>query len=412
MLSPLWTACCGLLLVLWLGLHIPLPPLSVPLCFVMSSRVNQKREHPPLPDVHAHNVIAEYGDDAMVIRPAPNAKSNLPFWARFALMNTWLGTMHLSVIWVLASITFLVAPASTVYTRLLALAALAVFFTLSLTELGCFDEPIPRFGYVFTNFIDKMCCNWFPIEVILEGRKHWHDHGVGPRIVAYEPHSLLPLGFIAFVTESGLLPKNMAARWYVCGTSAIFRVPILKHLWGWSQTRAVSKGVMADIIKKGATAVVCPGGVAECMHMTDNGAAMVAFLNKRKGFVKLALEHDVPLCPSVGIGQTATLDFYIPGPPLFSHKAVEKFARFIGFVPLAFWGIMGCPVPHRRPMRIVVGRPVEVPPQQPGEDAASERRIEELHRRYVTALTELYDRHRELAVRELGCVAPKKLRIV
>ena len=47
---------------------------------------------------------------------------------------------------------------------------------------------------------------------------------------------------------------------------------------------------------------------------------------------------------------------------------MTRVARSMGAVPLAIWGRWGTPAPHRRPMVVVVGRPLPLP--RPSEWAA------------------------------------------
>ena len=64
-----------------------------------------------------------------------------------------------------------------------------------------------------------------------------------------------------------------------------------------------------------------------------------------------------------------------------------------------------CPLlPRNERLHTVVGAPLRAPPGAP----ADEKHIDELHRRYVAALRELYERHKEAYY---GREAPPELEI-
>lgn len=47
----------------------------------------------------------------------------------------------------------------------------------------------------------------------------------------------------------------------------LFWVPALRHLWYWLGMRPVSKSVIQQLLQAGTSIALCPGGVAECLHM-------------------------------------------------------------------------------------------------------------------------------------------------
>ncbi len=48
---------------------------------------------------------------------------------------------------------------------------------------------------------------------------------------------------------------------------------------------------MRALLAEGASPLVCPGGVRECLYMRHD--AEVVFLRQRHGFVRIALQHGV-----------------------------------------------------------------------------------------------------------------------
>jgi hypothetical protein len=66
----------------------------------------------------------------------------------------------------------------------------------------------------------------------------------------------------------------------------------------------------------------------ECLHMAPGKE--VAFLRKRTGFVRLALQQGVPLVPAFAFGQTSMYRWIQPGPPLVPAGWVNALSRSIG----------------------------------------------------------------------------------
>jgi len=54
------------------------------------------------------------------------------------------------------------------------------------------------------------------------------------------------------------------------------------------------------------------------------------FLQKRKGFIRLAMQTGSAVVPCFAFGQTDTYKWYRPGPPLVSDSAVQALSRRIG----------------------------------------------------------------------------------
>jgi len=79
-------------------------------------------------------------------------------------------------------------------------------------------------------------------------------------------------------------------------------VPGYRELLMWLGCVDAGKATAKRILRKGYHMYVLPGGEAEQM-LTQRGKQRV-FLNKRKGFVKLALEHGASLVPVYAFGET------------------------------------------------------------------------------------------------------------
>ncbi|KAJ9509101.1 hypothetical protein QJQ45_001587 [Haematococcus lacustris] len=234
---------------------------------------------------------------------------------------------------------------------------------------------------------------YFPCRVVVED-----EDGLKPNtayVFGYEPHSALPVGIpTVFATHSPLLPKQLQGnlvgaaglrvmvqvvrdpgRFYLTHTSShtpcrhgmassvCFAVPFVRQLWWWLGLRPVSRQLMAGLLAAGKAVVLNPGGIQECMGM-QHGSETV-FLRKRHGFVRLAIQQGAPL---------------------------------VGAVPLAMWGVWGSPIPHQRPVTVVIGQPIQVPHQ----DHPAPELVQQYLDRFIHDMAALFERHKA-ACGQAGC---------
>ena len=85
----------------------------------------------------------------------------------------------------------------------------------------------------------------------------------------------------------------------------------------------------------------------------------------RKGFIKIALQHGAQLVPTFSFGEAYIYNIRSTQPGTWIHTLQEKFKNIIGFAPVLFMGrglfqySFGL-IPHRKPVNIVVGEPIQV----------------------------------------------------
>ena len=130
----------------------------------------------------------------------------------------------------------------------------------------------------------------------------------------------------------------------------------------------------------------------------DNPDEIILYLKKRKGFVKLALEHGSSIIPAFSFGVDGSYGYWLP-----KGKIVEKVGRAIGFLPMIFWGRWGLPLGFARPNKIsmVVGEAIEVGKGgKPGKPIKREdidpKDIERVHDVFCEKMVELFENHKDL----------------
>ena len=139
---------------------------------------------------------------------------------------------------------------------------------------------------------------------------------------------------------------------------------------------------------RGITIVV--GGARESLDAQPYSLRLV--LKRRKGFVKMAIRTGADLVPVLAFGENDLYDQFQPE----SHPKIHKFQllvkKLLGFtIPLFHArGVFNYDVglmPYRRPINIVVGRPVRVAQNsRPGQEE-----IDRIHEEYIRELENIWD---------------------
>lgn len=236
-------------------------------------------------------------------------------------------------------------------------------------------------GDSVAKFICKYVPAYFPIKVVFEDESAFKPKQ--SYVFAAEPHSILPLGLIILTPQCGVLPVSDLRG---LGTSAIFWTPYVRQVWTWLGLVPVSRKYFTELLQRGTSTVVIPGGVQECLYL-ERGREVV-FLRKRFGFIKVAMETGAHIVPTFCFGQSNTYRWWKP-----KGQWYNQLSRAIGFTPLVFWGRYGTPIPFRSPMTYVIGKPIEVVknPQATHEEVGA------VLEKYIEAVEKLFESHKAAA---------------
>lgn len=158
----------------------------------------------------------------------------------------------------------------------------------------------------------------------------------------------------------------------------------------------------------GRAITIVVGGARESLDAQPHSLRLV--LKRRKGFVKMAIRTGADLVPVLSFGENDLFDQLEPDEHPKIHRFQLLVKKFLGFtIPLFHArGIFNYDVglmPYRRPLNIVVGRPVRVAqnpkPEQEEIDRVHEEYVQELERIWNTWKDEFApDRKEELQVIE------------
>ena len=168
----------------------------------------------------------------------------------------------------------------------------------------------------------------------------------------------------------------------------MFKLPVIRELFMTMHYRDAGRKTCERILRggpneQGSSLFICTGGEAESLQ-TECGKDKVALLG-RNGFVRLALSWGTPLVPVYGLGVTDLYTTYT-----FAENVRRWLAKSFHIAIPLFTGRLGTPLPHKRPITVLIGKPIEVPkPEVPGAKPSDEL-VEIYHAKYIAALHELY----------------------
>lgn len=241
-----------------------------------------------------------------------------------------------------------------------------------------------------------------------------------PYIFASYPHGTYPLAPLLGMTV------YKSASWhgkeFVGGAAtSVFAVP------GWRQGLRLIGCVPADrarllrALREGCSVGLCPGGISEMYKFTADAASAPpssgggakarsaggdpdplfgataaavsrcehAVLMERRGFVALAIEAGVDICPVYYFGNSLLFAF---GP-----RWLERLGRRLKVSLGVLVGAYGLPCPHRVPLMQAVGRPVSVPRADKNGNPLVrgtpefESAVDDVHARYKRELERTYE---------------------
>lgn len=188
------------------------------------------------------------------------------------------------------------------------------------------------------------------------------------------------------VAMDGILDNampNVAPNVRSLAASAMFRIPIVREIGLWTGCVDASRKVAERQLDKGRSLLIIPGGEAEQIR-TENGKEIV-YVQKRKGFIKLALRKGVPVVPVYVFGVS---DMYHTSHALFGfrHWLVKNLGVAVCFT-LGKWYSPFCPVNVKT--TIVFGKPIEMKCKKEGDPTDEE--VQAKHKEFVASLEKLFE---------------------
>lgn len=223
-------------------------------------------------------------------------------------------------------------------------------------------------------------------------------------ILGYHPHGIISHGaWVAFATEAlGFADKFPGITNSLLTLDSNFRLPLYRQYVLSMGVQSVSKESIKNLLGRGGrdgrgmgrAVTVVVGGARESLKAQPNTMRLI--IKDRKGFIKLALITGADLVPVIGFGENDLYDQLDPNKHPWLHNIQHYFLKVWKFtVPLLHGrGIFNYDVglmPYRRPMNIVVGKPIPVFQN----DNPDNKEIDRLHDLYTEELQKIWDRYKD-----------------
>jgi len=231
-------------------------------------------------------------------------------------------------------------------------------------------------------------------------------------VFGYHPHGIISHGaFAAFCTEAlgfaQLFPGITNA---LLTLDSNFRIPLYRDYMLAMGLASVSRESCENLLNKGGldgsgmgrAITIVIGGARESLETQPGTLRLV--LGRRKGFVKLAIRTGADLVPVLGFGENDIYEQLSPRHHPWLHRFQLLLKKVLGFTLPVFHarGIFNYDVgmmPYRRPINVVVGRPVKVVKCREGE-RPDEAYVEEIHAAYVRELRRIWDNYKDMFAKE------------
>mmetsp|Transcript_14914 Transcript_14914/g.20894 ORF Transcript_14914/g.20894 Transcript_14914/m.20894 type:complete len:573 (-) Transcript_14914:350-2068(-) len=260
-------------------------------------------------------------------------------------------------------------------------------------------EPIFRKLKIWDYFRD-----YFPMRLVktvdLDPKKNY--------IFCYHPHGILSFGaWGAFATDAlGFDKKFPGIDRRLLTLKLNFRTPLIREHLLYHGVCDVSAKSIQKILKKcpGSSVVVVVGGAQESLFTRPHTNSL--YIERRRGFVREAIKAGAELVPVYGFGENDIYDTLYFEEGTWGHWVQYKLKTVFSFtVPLfhgrgLFFKKLPLFLPFRKPITIVVGKPVPVPKVSKDVDLRNSdwgrKIVDRVHEKYLAALKEVWDGHKNI----------------
>ncbi|KAK7416105.1 diacylglycerol O-acyltransferase 1 [Neonectria punicea] len=248
----------------------------------------------------------------------------------------------------------------------------------------------------------KLFTGYFPMQL----HKTYDLDPTRKYIFGYHPHGIISHGaWAAFVTNAlGFSEKFPGITNTLLTLDSNFRLPFNRDWILFMGLQSVSKESIWNILNKGGpqndgqgrAVTIVVGGARESLEAQPGTLRLI--LKGRKGFIKMALRTGADLVPVISFGENDLYDQLSPKTHPIVRQLQMIFLKVFKFTVPALHGrgVMNYDVgfmPYRRPVNIVVGKPIEVDrthgPQPAQED------IDRIHELYVREIEKLWEAYKD-----------------
>ncbi|KAG2533421.1 hypothetical protein JM18_000316 [Phytophthora kernoviae] len=208
-------------------------------------------------------------------------------------------------------------------------------------------------------------------------------------VLSFHPHGIMPISvmWLQFTDQWRKLFPNFYA--HILTASVLHQMPLARDILHFYGSREVTRNAFAYTLQNKESVLLVPGGQAEMLEQRS-AQKEVRVYTHHKGFIRLAIEHGVPLVPVLSFNEGEMMDNVQA--PMMQRWFVKKLAFPFPYFP---YGRGLLPIPRKVNIPIVVGEPLEVPhiPKPTQDD------VDKVHTKYFAALEEIFVKYKD----EVGC---------
>ena len=184
-----------------------------------------------------------------------------------------------------------------------------------------------------------------------------------------------------------LLKEYQHVNLFYAVASVLFYIPVVREIILMMGCREATRSTIVKLAlhkTSPCSVAILPGGMYEqiCTRHDEERH----YVQKRLGFVKLALELGLPMVPMVGFGENQLFTTHYKFGNNFRHWLLSTLSMGVPFIT----GRFGCTlIPHPITVTHVYGKAVKVAKTE----NPTEKQIEEAYGRYVAEVTRLFNKH-------------------
>ncbi|KAF2281061.1 diacylglycerol O-acyltransferas-like protein 2B [Westerdykella ornata] len=223
-------------------------------------------------------------------------------------------------------------------------------------------------------------------------------------VFGYHPHGIISHGaFAAFATEalgfSQLFP-GITNTLLTLDTN--FKTPLYREYALYLGLGSVSRQSIDNILSKGGVngegmgraVTIVVGGAREALEAKPGTIRLL--LLSRKGFVKRAIANGADLVPVLAFGESDIYQQVDASSHPYLHAFQLAVKKLFGFTMPIFHarGVFNYDVgmlPYRKPINIVVGKPIQVVQSRHPDDAY----VAQIHSEYIKELLRIWDDYKD-----------------
>eukprot|EP00586_Coscinodiscus_wailesii_P006519 CAMPEP_0172488966 /NCGR_PEP_ID=MMETSP1066-20121228/18696_1 /TAXON_ID=671091 /ORGANISM="Coscinodiscus wailesii, Strain CCMP2513" /LENGTH=362 /DNA_ID=CAMNT_0013256511 /DNA_START=6 /DNA_END=1091 /DNA_ORIENTATION=+ len=237
--------------------------------------------------------------------------------------------------------------------------------------------------------------NYVALEVITDVKKENLEPYLPPAaagegvMVAVAPHGIFPFALALAALPEAVREVFGSFRPIVATATAFF--PFVRTFLSWLGAVDASRGAVSLALSEKQRLGLAPGGIAEMFtgypkprtHVNDE----CVLLSSRKGFIRMAVKHGVPVVPVYCFGSSQLLR-RLPLPRFF-----EKLSQLLRVSLVMFFGRWGLPIPWRQKLLYVIGR-VLVPPVVPAGTQEERDTVDNMHRQFCDEIERIFEKNK------------------